>query len=187
MAKQSLPNSFSIDNLEFAPHPPAWTPFIDLTGLHFDRLTVLGFKGRARGHSWWWCLCSCGKVTPARMQRLRLGKKKSCGCWKVETDKIHSLVHGQSTGPRTPEYRAWQNMLNRCRNPRVKKYPLYGGRGITVCDRWRESFQNFFADMGRKPTAKHSLDRIDVDGNYEPANCRWATSAEQRLNQRRMQ
>lgn len=82
----------------------------------------------------------------------------------------------------TPEYRAWQSLKNRCTNPNARDYPYYGGRGIKVCQRWLNSFENFLADMGRRPTPQHSLDRIDPDGDYEPSNCRWATKQEQARN-----
>lgn len=85
----------------------------------------------------------------------------------------------------SPEYTAWAGMLQRCRNPKNAAYPDYGGRGITVCDAWRDSFEAFYADLGPRPSARHSIDRIDNDGNYEPGNCRWATAKEQNRNTRR--
>ena len=94
------------------------------------------------------------------------------------------VQHGDSASGLTPEYRAWNAMLNRCRNPKVPSYPKYGGRGIKVCDRWQKSYESFLLDMGRKPSHSHSLDRIDNNGNYEPDNCRWATDEQQRYNKR---
>lgn len=99
----------------------------------------------------------------------------------------HKGVIQERHGLRTsPEYTAWVGMKGRCNNPNRREYKHYGARGIKVCERWINSFTNFYKDMGVKPSAKHSLDRIDFNGNYEPGNCRWATSLEQRANQRRM-
>lgn len=93
------------------------------------------------------------------------------------------FIHGDSrTGKKTPEYRAWTAMRDRCYNPKTKSYRRYGGRGITVCGPWRESFANFLVDMGRRPSEGHSLDRVDNSGNYTPLNCRWATKSEQAYN-----
>ena len=98
----------------------------------------------------------------------------------MRNEMVRPITHGMS---RTPEYKAWFNMKDRCFNPNTKGYPNWGGRGITVCDRWLD-FENFLADMGTKPSPKHSLDRIDNDGDYCPDNCRWSTKAEQENNKR---
>ncbi|MET7347444.1 hypothetical protein [Streptomyces mirabilis] len=121
------------------------------------------------------CLCDCG--TEHTVHRSDWGKKvKSCGCLRRES----VTTHGMSD---SPTYSTWESMIQRCTNPRCKDYADYGGRGITVCQRWR-TFENFLADMGVKPEGR-SIDRIDNDGSYEPGNCRWATLSEQNSNQRR--
>jgi hypothetical protein len=107
---------------------------------------------------------------------------RSCGCLRSETHTTHGTTKG---GHKTPEYRAWQAMKNRCYYEGHVQFKDYGGRGIVVCERWLESFETFLADMGPRPTPSHSLDRFpDVNGNYEPSNCRWATSSEQHRNRR---
>lgn len=103
---------------------------------------------------------------------------------KAERKKSNNFRHGHTSGGRSPEFRCWLGMRIRCHYPNKREWKWYGGRGITVCERWRQSFENFLADMGPKPSPEHTLDRINNDGNYEPGNCRWATEDEQRANKR---
>lgn len=132
--------------------------------------------------------CECGTEKTIAIGGLRRGTTVSCGCRKsASAVKLgrSSRAHGESApGSKSAEYRTWEAMKARCGNPNHVGYPRYGGRGISVCDRWSGSFSVFLADMGRKPTPKHSIDRIDVNGDYEPANCRWATAKEQSANKR---
>src|SRR5574343_620397 len=162
----------------------AWN-YIDLTGNKYGRLTVEGLsyiKTTLRGKRlpYWKCICECGKVKDIWGGSLRHGVSKSCGCWRAEQLGAVARKHGMS---HHPAYRLWTEMRGRCENENNDTYESYGGRGIKVCKRWN-SFPNFITDMGDRPRG-HSMDRIDVNGNYEPSNCRWADAITQANNKRR--
>src|SRR3990167_4646522 len=150
-------------------------------GQPFGRLTVIA-RVENRGKNWYWlCRCSCGNEKAISQTNLWSGDIQSCGCLRRELPKARCTTHGKT---RTPEYRVWQMMLNRCLNQDATDFSRYGGRGITVCERWLK-FANFFADMGERPSSKHSIDRFpDNNGQYAPENARWATGIQQRNNTR---
>lgn len=165
----------------------------DLTGQRFTRLVVVeqrGFvlQGRANGSSrqsrrkLWLCRCDCGNEVVLTTNALTRGNSKSCGCLKIDTAGDARRTHGQSGKNDTAEYRAWCLMKGRCNSPEGDDYHRYGALGIKVCERWLNSFENFFADVGPRPSPKYSLDRISCDGDYEPGNVRWATSKTQNRN-----
>jgi hypothetical protein len=162
---------------------------IDLTGQRFGRLLVVEeSEVRKTGGRTWLCRCDCGATTVVPQLVLRGGRSKSCGCLRREMGVKRgsaSSKHGEAVaGAMTVEYRTWGSMIQRCTNKNHKQYPDYGGRGITICERWRFSYENFLADMGRRPDKFHSLDRIDNARGYEPENCRWATWDQQNNNRR---
>lgn len=152
----------------------------DLTGQRFNQWTVLGFSHFLGTRYYWDCRCDCGTEKKILSPSLKNGDSKSCGCHRDKLASERALTHGMT---KTPEHSAWISMRSRCSNPKVPNFPNYGGRGIKVCERW-DSFELFLQDMGKKPSNSHSLDRKEVDGNYEPGNVRWATKQEQTDNRR---
>jgi hypothetical protein len=129
--------------------------------------------------------CDCGKMKMMNVWKVKTGHSRSCGCLRREIAKERFTTHGHNGVHRSSEYKAWCNMIQRCTAPTNNNYQNYGGRGIQVCPEWLNSFSAFIADIGLKPTPRHSLDRKDVSGNYEPGNCKWSTKREQMNNTRR--
>lgn len=159
-----------------------------MIGKRFGKLVVVERRGTGkRRAAVWLCKCDCGQERLLETGPLNAGRVRSCGCLKNEMSAKRlrgntlALTHGKN---RTSEYRAWQGMVDRCEYPQTSSYPHYGGRGIAICAEWRRSFEAFFRDVGPRPTPQHSIDRIDVNGNYEPGNVRWATATDQQRNKR---
>ena len=150
----------------------------ELVNQRFNKLVVIKLAGRhPHGDRLWECLCDCGKLTNVKSFRLVSGRTKSCGCIRVQ--------HGHSgRNNESPEYRTWKAMKHRCYDKEHKSYHRYGGKGILMCDAWKQDFKVFLKDMGERPEPKlnYSIDRIDNSKGYEPGNCRWATKKQQASN-----
>lgn len=146
----------------------------EVIGQVYNELTIISFNKNYKEQNYYNCLCSCGKTTIVRIAHLKIGRIKSCGCKRVK------IIHGMTN---TKTYTSWEAMKQRCNNPNHHKYKDYGGRGITICKEWLD-FNNFFKDMGVRPD-NTTIDRIEVNGNYNKENCRWATPSQQRTNQRK--
>lgn len=156
---------------------------LQLNGIRFSNLVAKEFCGKNKhNQTLWKCLCDCGNTVVRSRNSLKKNRLVSCGCFLKTFLPNINTKHKMS---KSPEYRAYRGMLNRCYRKKERNYESYGGRGIVVCDKWKESFVEFLKDVGQRPSENHSIDRINNDGNYEPGNVKWSTTLEQSLNRRK--
>ncbi len=167
--------------------------FKDLNGQKFGRFTVIGEAPKRYGRTHWYCQCECGNIVSVITKSLTAGLSKSCGCLNRQKISERARTHGMTN---TPEYNSWRGMKERCYDPKHKHYEKYGGRGIKICNRWHYSFSSFLADVGEKPSPRHSIDRINNNMHYScghcdeciannwMANCQWANQSKQCQNRR---
>lgn len=153
-------------------------PRKNLLGIRFGRLVVLSYAGfNNHKKSAWNCICDCGTERTVDALSLLSSNTKSCGCLKI----THGLTRG-CKGKMPPEYNAWKGARRRCTDSEDVQFHNYGGRGIKMCQRWMESYANFLSDMGPKPDPSYTIERKNSNGDYEPSNCKWATTSEQARN-----
>jgi hypothetical protein len=159
---------------------------LDVCGQKFGRLLVVERLGSYnKRESYFKCICDCGNELNVKLGHLKSGNTKSCGCYKSEIRTKLNTTHGNAKSKnRSTEYVSYHAMISRCYNKNQRSYADYGGKGVIVCDRWLNSFENFLEDMGKKPNSNYTLERIRVNGIYEPNNCKWITRAEQSKNKR---
>lgn len=152
---------------------------LEIVGNRYGRLVVTGREENKGTNTMWKCLCDCGNEKIVRGSSLTSGNTLSCGCFQKSKVSEANKTHGMSCGD---EYSTYTDIKSRCYNKKVRNYHRYGGRGILMCEEWKESFEKFYNDMGPKPSSRHQIDRIDNNGNYDPKNCRWVLPKDNSVN-----